>query len=71
MLLDRATDEQEIAELQFWLWKLSHREEYNFTAITCYESLYARIPNVEFGQRLAELRGEQTAKSTEGEDVIV
>jgi hypothetical protein len=69
-MLAEATGEEQIADLHYWLWKISsgdrdpgsrHAQE----ALQRYEALYSRIPKFEFRKRTAELRGERVPKSAE------
>lgn len=54
-LLQETEDDDERAELRYWLWKLGE-DDHGKTALELYESLYARTPKHQNKQRLDELK---------------
>ncbi len=64
-MLAEATDEEQIADLHYWLWKISEMDSNHQEALTRYSVLYERIPKFEFVKRIAELKGERIPMSAD------
>ncbi len=64
-MLAEAADEEQMAELHYWLWKIGEETEHKNEAQSRYESLWQRIPKFEFLKRIAELRGEPIPHSAD------
>jgi serine/threonine protein kinase/tetratricopeptide (TPR) repeat protein len=54
-LLEEATDDDQRAELRYWLWKLG-AVSHAATALGLYKTLYANTPKHEYKKRIDELR---------------
>jgi tetratricopeptide (TPR) repeat protein len=57
-MLSGTKDEEQIADLHYWLWKIASENNHKAEALSRYESLWTRIPKFEFAKRIAELREE-------------
>lgn len=57
-MLAETSDEEQTADLHYWIWKISAAASHRNEAITLLASIFERIPTFEFRKRLAELRGE-------------
>ncbi len=66
-LLIEATSEEEIASLNYWLWKIAGSMACQRDSIARYERLLQHTPHFEFRKRIAELKGERVPMS--GEDL--
>ncbi|MDP4200048.1 MAG: tetratricopeptide repeat protein [Bacteroidota bacterium] len=66
-MLQHEGDDERIASLHYWLWKLRGAEEevHQIAALTGYEALYSRIPKFELRKRIAELKGEPIPMSAD------
>ncbi len=66
-MLAEATDEEHIADLHYWLWKINSGMGTRSPEpiLKMYEALYARIPKFEFLKRIAELKGERVPMSAD------
>jgi tetratricopeptide (TPR) repeat protein len=62
-MLAEATDEPQLAELHYWLWKFGE-PGYSKTAHTMYEALVAGTPQYEYKQRLEELTAAASYEET-------
>jgi tetratricopeptide (TPR) repeat protein len=67
-MLTEAADEEQIADLHFWLWKVSGKDSNYHQALARYSVLVDHIPKFEFRKRIAELKGERIPKSADEED---
>lgn len=54
-LLVEATDDEQCAQLHYWLWKTGGGEESRDTALRLYRALFEKIPNHDYTQRINEL----------------
>jgi tetratricopeptide (TPR) repeat protein len=64
-MLDGTTNEEQIADLHYWLWKIGEESNHKCEALDRYESLWERIQKFEFRKRIAELKGERIPKSAD------
>jgi class 3 adenylate cyclase/tetratricopeptide (TPR) repeat protein len=60
-MLEQHTEESEQAAITYALWRASQAEDHRKSAEARYRDLYARTPNAEYRERLAELSGEPLA----------
>ncbi len=64
-MLTEVTDEEQIADLHYWLWKIARRDPNKREALTRHTELYDRVPRFEFRKRIAELKGERIPMSAD------
>ncbi len=60
-----ADDEEQIAELQYWLWKINPSDSNHRDALFHYTNLVERMPKFEYRKRIAELKGERIPRSAD------
>jgi tetratricopeptide (TPR) repeat protein len=66
-ILAETTDEEQIAELHYWLWKINPDSGTRSPepVLAMYVKLYSGIPKFQFVKRIAELKGERVPRSAD------
>jgi hypothetical protein len=64
-MLKNTTDDREIAVIYDELFTMTKDADVLSKAISLYEKIYSRYPNVEYKNRILELRSHQTSEKTD------